>query len=136
MGKKLLPSFTSETTATVNFLRHKDQSKNGEEGCVYFNDGSIQKIEHADGDTIAKFVSTKGDNVAENVHHLDLYMDLKFLENNVTLVDSPGLNGVAAGHAEITKEQIQKSSASIFMFNAKQPGSRTNFEVLADLRKR
>ena len=136
MGKKLLPSFTSETTATVNFLRHKDQSKNGEEGCVYFNDGSIQKIEHADGDTIAKFVSTKGDNVAENVHHLDLYMDSKFLENNVTLVDSPGLNGVAAGHAEITKEQIQKSSASIFMFNAKQPGSRTNFEVLADLSKR
>lgn len=136
MGKKLLPSFTSETTATINFLRHKDQSKNGEEGCVYFNDGSTQRIEHADGDTIAKFVSTKGDNVAENVHHIDLYMDSKFLENNVTLVDSPGLNGVAAGHAEITKEQIQKSSASIFMFNAKQPGSKTNFEVLADLSKR
>ena len=63
-------------------------------------------------------------------------MDSKFLENNVTLVDSPGLNGVAAGHAEITKEQIQKSSASIFMFNAKQPGSKTDFEVLADLSKR
>lgn len=34
MGKKLLPSFTSETTATINFLRHKDCAKNGEEGCV------------------------------------------------------------------------------------------------------
>lgn len=136
MGKKLLPSFTSETTATINFLRHKDRAKHGEEGCVHFNDGSIQEIAHADSDTIAKFVSTKGDRVAETVHHLDLYMDSKFLENNVTLVDSPGLNGVAAGHAEITKEQIQKSSASIFMFNAKQPGSKTDFEVLADLSKR
>lgn len=136
MGKKLLPSFTSETTATINFLRHKDRAKHDEEGCVHFNDGSIQEIAHADSNTIAKFVSTKGDRVAETVHHLDLYMDSKFLENNVTLVDSPGLNGVAAGHAEITKEQIQKSSASIFMFNAKQPGSKTDFEVLADLSKR
>lgn len=136
MGKKLLPSYTSETTATINFLRHKNCSENGEEGCVYFTDGSKKDIAHADDATITRYVSTKGDNVAETVHHLDLYMDSKFLEDNVTLVDSPGLNGVASGHAEITKEQIQKSSASIFMFNAKQPGKKTDFEVLAELSKR
>lgn len=136
MGKKLLPSFTSETTATINFLRHKKCSKNGEEGCVYFTDGSTKEIAHADDATIAKYVSTKGEDVAETVHHLDLFMNSKFLENNVTLVDSPGLNGIASGHAEITKEQIQKSSASIFMFSARQPGSKTDFEVLADLSKR
>ena len=135
MGKKLLPSFTSETTATINFLRHKDCAKNGEEGCVYFSDGSSKSIPVADEETISKYVSTRGENVAETVHHLDLYKESKFLENNVTLVDSPGLNGVASGHAEMTKDQIRKSSASIFMFSARQPGSKTDFEVLAELSK-
>ena len=133
MGKKLLPSFTSETTATINFLRHKSCAKNGEEGCVYYKEGEPQILPIADAKTIAKFVSTRGDDVVNKVDHLDLFKDSKFLEDNVTLVDSPGLNGVASGHAEITKEQIQKSSACIFMFSARQPGSKTDFQVLAEL---
>ena len=36
MGEKILPSFTDETTATVNFLRNKEKSENGEEGRVFF----------------------------------------------------------------------------------------------------
>lgn len=102
---------------------------------MYFSDGSSKSIPVADEETISKYVSTRGENVAETVHHLDLYKESKFLENNVTLVDSPGLNGVASGHAEMTKDQIRKSSASIFMFSARQPGSKTDFEVLAELSK-
>ena len=50
-------------------------------------------------------------------------------------MDSPGLNGIADGHREITEEQIQKSSASIFVFNANQPGSNSDFEFLKNLQK-
>ena len=137
MGEKLLPSFSRETTATINFLRHKDKAENGAEGCVYYNDGTEKKLDKADRDTIEKYVCTRStEDVATNISHFDLFLDNKFLKDNVTLVDTPGLNGIKEGHEEITKKQIEKSSASIFLFNANQPGSKTDFEALQMLRKR
>ena len=135
MGERLLPSFSSETTATINYLRHKEKAENGEAGHVYYEDGTRSIIEKADLKTIEKYVSTNGDNVASRVKYVELFLDNKLLENNVTLVDSPGLGGVAQGHAERTEDQIRKSSAGIFVFNAEQPGKETDFQVLDDLHK-
>lgn len=136
MGERILPSFTNETTATVNFLRHKSVAKDGACGEVVYNDGTSEKIYSTDLETVSKYVCTNSKvDVAKNVDHLDLYLDSKFLEGNVTLVDTPGLNGIAEGHKEITMQQIERSSAGIFMFNANKPGSRSDFEFLSELRK-
>ncbi len=136
MGERILPSFTNETTATVNFLRHSEKAENGEAGRVYYYDGRQVPLENATLETIDQFVSTKGDDVAQKVQHLDLYLDSDFLKDGVTLVDSPGLNGVADGHREITEAQILRSHASIFVFNSDHPGSKTDFEFLYDLQKK
>lgn len=138
MGEKILPSFSNETTATINFLRHKDRAANGECGVVVYKDGREEKLNNADIETISRYVSTASSDVkvAQCVDHLDLYLDSRFLEDNVTLVDTPGLNGIAEGHREITQEQIKRSSAGIFLFNANQPGSRSDFEFLSEFRKR
>lgn len=136
MHKKILPSETSETTATVNFLRHTQKSPSGEKGKVYYNDGKIVDIDNTDLDTITKYVSTKGEDVASKISHLDLFLESDFLKDNVTLVDSPGLNGVAEGHREITEQQILKSHASIFMFSSDRPGSKTDFEFIRNLQQK
>lgn len=136
MGNKILPSFTNETTATVNFLRHKSKSENGEEGRVFFTNNTQEIIKDASLETIMKYVSTKGEDVAKRVDHLDLYLESDFLKDGVTLVDSPGLNGVADGHREITEAQILKSHACIFLFNSDHPGSKTDFDFLYDLQKK
>ncbi len=132
MGERLLPSFIKETTATTNFLRHtKDGSC--ESGIVVYNDGSEKKINDLSVKELEKYVSTKGDNVAQNVSYVDLYLNSPFLEDNVTLVDCPGLNGVKKHHKDITMKQIDNSSACIFMFRGVQPGTETDFNVLRDL---
>lgn len=136
MHKKILPSETSETTATVNFLRHLQKSPSGEKGKVYYNDGRIVDLNDTDLDTITKYVSTKGEDVASQISHLDLFLESDFLKDNVTLVDSPGLNGVAEGHREITEQQILKSHASIFMFTSDRPGSKTDFEFIRNLQQK
>lgn len=136
MGERILPSFSNETTATVNFLRHIDKSVKGEAGRVFYNNGEKELLMDATLATIEKYVSTKGNDVAKKVSHLDLYLDSDFLKDGVTLVDSPGLNGVADGHREITEAQILKSHASIFLFNSDHPGSKTDFEFLHDLQSK
>lgn len=136
MRKRILPSFTSETTATVNFLRHSDKAVEGEKGKVFYNNGTQKVIEDANIETVQEYVSTKGNDVAKEVDHLDLYLDSDFLKDGVTLVDSPGLNGIADGHREITEAQILKSHASIFVFNSDHPGSKTDFEFLHELQSK
>ena len=137
MGERLLPSFSRETTATINFLRHKDQAKNGEAGLVYYADGNTKILPDANFETIKRYVCTDSpEKVAETISHLDLFLDNKFLKDNVTLVDTPGLNGLKEGHRELTERQIERSSASIFLFSAAQPGSKSDFEALSMLHKR
>lgn len=136
MKKRILPSFTNETTATVNFLRHKEKSRAGEAGTVYYKDGTTKNLDNDNLETIQKYVTTKGKEVVSTVEHLDLYLDSEFLKDGVTLVDSPGLNGIAEGHREITEQQILKSHASIFLFSCDHPGSKTDFEFLNELQKK
>ncbi|CAH1221739.1 dynamin family protein [Paenibacillus sp. JJ-223] len=136
MGEKYLPSFTNETTATVNFLRHKDVGPEGYGSAIYYKDANKQPhYSDASVQTIERFVSTSSDlHVADEIDRVELFLDSAFLNDGVMLVDSPGLNGVAEGHREITERQIEKSHACIFMFSADQPGKKTDFEFLTSLR--
>jgi GTPase SAR1 family protein len=136
MGNKYLPSTSSETTATVNFLKHRLQAQSGEGVRVYYKDGTEETYPEASFETIKQFVSTEGDDVAQKISRVDLYLDSRFLEDGVTLVDSPGLNGVAGGHKELTESQIEQSHAAIFMFSALQPGSKSDFEFLSHLKSK
>lgn len=140
MHKAVLPSFSTETTATVNFLRHKNQGKAGQAGVVYYRvpEGETKVLEKLSGETLAQVVSTRGNRegelkVAQAIDHVDLFLDSDFLKDGVMLVDSPGLNGIEEHHREITEAQIKQSHACIFLFGADRPGSKSDFEILRDL---
>ena len=132
MHQKVLPSFSREATATVNFLRSKEWAPNGEAGIVYYQDGTTKTLDRLDQETLKAYVSTEGE--TSGVEHVDLFFDNKFLKDGVMLVDSPGLNGVTSDLANITRKQIEESHASIFMFSADHPGSRSDFEALRELK--
>lgn len=137
MGEKYLPSFTSETTATINFLRSVNESPTKKPLIeICFKNGEKIQEDNVCIDNVEKYVSTKGDDIAHKVDYVNLYIDSPYLANGVTLVDSPGLNGLLEGHKEITEKQIDSSHASIFMFNARQPGSKSDFEILNRLKQR
>ena len=137
MGEKYLPSFTTETTATVNFLRSVNESPTGKSLIrVNYKGGDKEECDDVTLENIEKFVSTRGDNVAQKIESVEVFLDSPYLNDGVSLVDSPGLNGVLEGHEQITNDQIDRSHAAIFMFNAKQPGSKTDYEKLNHLLKR
>lgn len=141
MGDKFLPSFTSETTATINNLRHIGKSVTGWPGQVkYFDGRPCIDLETIEFEAVEKYLTTSQErsheNVAETIECVDLYLDSKFLEDGVVLVDSPGLNGVADKHRERTIQQINQSHASIFVFSAEQPGRKTDFELIKELKSK
>lgn len=137
MTEKYLPSFSTETTATINFLKSVKESPTGKELIkVNYKDGHNEECGEVTLENIQKFVSTKGDEVAKKVESVEIFLDSKYLNDGVSLVDSPGLNGILEGHADITNRQIDSSHAAIFLFNAHQPGSKSDFEILKNLTDR
>lgn len=137
LGEKILPSFTSETTATLNFIRHSSKAKNNEFANVHYNDKSIKKLEKFDIDILSEYCSTKSSiNVAKEVKCIDIYYDSKFLKNNITIVDTPGLNGIAEHHFEMTLSQIERANVCVYMFSADRPGSSSDFNFISKLKNK
>ncbi|MFG6425890.1 MAG: dynamin family protein [Muribaculaceae bacterium] len=136
MQEKYLDSFSSETTANINFLKSVKDSPTGKPMIkVNYKDGSVITSDDVNFDNIQKYVSTKGEDVAAKIDSVEIFLDSKFLNEGVTLIDSPGLNGLKALHADITKNQMKASHAAIFMFRATQPGSKSDFQTLLNLKK-
>lgn len=136
MRKNLLPSFSGETTATVNFLRHVSRAPEQVRGVVHYSDGTSETISQLDKKSIEAYVTTRGNDVAHRISKMDLYLDSDYLKDNITLVDSPGFNGTRDDLDSITKRQILESHASIFVFDGSQPGSKTEFELLNELKSK
>lgn len=67
MGEKLLPSYSGEATAAINFLRHKNKAQNGEAICVYNKDGSTKTFNTADESILREYVCTKAKNSVTNI---------------------------------------------------------------------
>lgn len=136
MREKYLDSFSSETTANINFLKSIKDSPSGQPMIkVNYKDGRCETSDDVSFENIQKYVSTKGDDVAAKIESVEIFLDSPFLNDGVDLVDSPGLNGVKELHADITKNQMKASHAAIFMFRATQPGSKSDFQTLIDLKK-
>ena len=136
MREKYLDSFSSETTANINFLKSVNDSPTGKPLIrVNYKDGKTETSDDVSFENIQKYVSTRGIDVATTIDSVEIFLDSPFLNDGVDLVDSPGLNGTQELHADITKSQMKASHAAIFMFRATQPGSKSDFQTLIDLKK-
>ncbi len=139
MHKQLLTMDTLECTATVNFLRYpkpeKDQSSDRVE--VHFTNG--KPLEKVPVEKLANYtsrLSTLGsEEVADLVDHVDVFVESRFLEDNVLLVDTPGTNTTTHNHIRITNEQIERSNAAIFLFAAGTQMTRSDREFLESVKE-
>lgn len=135
MGEKYLPSFTKETTATINELKSVEESPIGKPAIkVNYRDGHSIVSEDVSLANISKYVCTDGDDVINKVASVELFLDSPFLNDGVRLIDTPGLNGIAEGHKEVTYGKLGETHASIFMFCATAPGSKTDYDLLKDIK--
>ena len=139
MHKQLLTMDTLECTATVNFLRYpnpeKDQSPDRVE--VHFTNG--KPLEKVPVEKLADYtsrLSTLGsEEVADLVDHVDVFVESRFLKDNVLLVDTPGTNTTTHNHIRITNEQVERSNAAIFLFDAGTQMTRSDREFLESVKE-
>jgi GTPase Era involved in 16S rRNA processing len=139
LGKPIFAWDGNESTATIGFLRHNDIAGNQEyrdKAVVHFRDGqSPLIISHAELAEFTTRQSTMGsDAVAKTIEYVDVYADSPFVEDRVTIVDTPGVNTIHTDHMHITSAQIDRSNAAIYLFSTAQPGTRSQIDFLREVK--
>ena len=134
MHKQLLTMDVLECTATVNFLRYPKAEREQASGYVEVHFTDERPPEKVPVDKLADYTSRLSalgsDKVADSVHHVDAFVESRFLADNVLLVDTPGTNTTTHNHIRITNDQIDRSNAAIFLFGAETQMTRSDREFL------
>lgn len=111
IGKDLLKHATLETTATVTYIHNVDQDT---KISVNYSDGRV--VEYKDYSFIQDTTTTlSNEDVVNNIDYVDIYVKFSDVDDDFTIVDTPGLNGTADKHREKTIEEIKRSHACIYI---------------------
>ena len=116
IGKDLLKHATLETTAALTYIHNVKQDDGRINSCVItFADGSTQKLEKLQD--LAKYTTTQSEiDVVTEVKSVDIYIDFIDIDEELVIVDTPGLNGLADKHRDLTVEEIKQAHACIYLF--------------------
>lgn len=122
IGKDILKHGTQETTATITEIRNEKVENDRIVFDVVYNNGIIE--ENINIDKLKDYTTTFSSlySVAENMAKVIVKTHFLDYEGELSLIDTPGLNGIADKHREKTEEQIKNSHACIYLMSVRGLG--------------
>lgn len=117
IGKDILSHATIETTATITYLVNvKATDKRCNTCIINFRDN--HSISLNDLSELSKYTTTQSSiHVSNDILNVTIYFHFLDTDKDLIIVDTPGLNGVADNHRELTIEEIQYAHACIYLFH-------------------
>lgn len=115
IGKDLLTHATKETTATITYIRNVHISDDRANTCIVkFVDGRTVKTGL---DSISEYTTTVSQkhDVAAAIESVEIFIHFIDVDKEIVIVDTPGLNGIADRHREMTIAQIKQAHACIYL---------------------
>lgn len=140
IGKDILPHGVKETTAAVTYIHNVPQNdRRLNKAVIHFREETIKDITLDVGENrnaLVDYVTTsdKKYRVVQDIVSVDIYVHFADIEDPIVLIDTPGMNGVAEGHKDITLHEIRHSHASICLFHLRGMG-KSDLEFIKELMK-
>ena len=140
IGRDVLPHGVNETTATLTYLHNvsKEDPKHNSI-VIHFADRkradetySIEESRHVLVDYAT--ASSEKCMVVKEIAALDIYVSFLGTNDPIVLIDTPGMNGMADGHRDVTLSEIKQSHASICLFHLRGMG-KTDLDFVNELVK-
>jgi small GTP-binding protein len=120
LGAPVLPTGITPTTAVLAHVTHGARAG----ATLVGEDGARQAIAAsalADWVTVeGQAQKAKGDAKGSTIHHVELTQPVGLLENQLTIVDTPGVNDINEQRAEITYGYLPRADAAVFLLDATQ----------------
>lgn len=117
IGKDILKRRVNETTAAVTYIHNVHHNDSRINTCeVEYNNG--KKIKLQDLSNLEEYTTVNDRiNVSESIKSVSIYVNFLNVENPIVITDTPGLNGIADRHREITLDEIKKAHACIYLLS-------------------
>ena len=134
IGRDLLP--TDVDIATSQVFRVSPAAR--EAYRLRFEDDSQQAITAADLPRYGSQVATDVDGVPrldQILRWIEVDVPTRFLPANVRILDTPGLGGLYAAHAEITHRFVPRADAVVFVLDSQAPIGAPEVEFMETLLK-
>ncbi len=122
LGAPVLPTGITPTTAVLAHVIHGARAG----ATLVGEDGARKTIAVgalADWLTVegaANQAGGQGGKTATTFHHVELTQPVALLENQLTIVDTPGVNDINEQRAEITYGYLPRADAAVFLLDATQ----------------
>jgi len=147
-----LIKYAKNPYAVVNFWNAKEWSKI-EEGAKSLKslEAFVKESRAHFGDTFTTLITPKGESASISVDELalytsakysdkkcnlvksvELYTDLKFVQDGVQIVDTPGLDDPVVQREEITLEYLSECDLMIHLMNAAQAATQKDVDFIID----
>ena len=120
IGRDILPTDVDVATSQVFNIRPSER----EAYRVRYEDGSVQEITAEDLPRYGSRATQEAGVVPaleEIVRWIEVDVPIRFLPKGVSILDTPGLGSLYAGHAEITHRFVPEADAVIFVLESGQP---------------
>lgn len=120
IGKDILLHSVNETTAALTYIRNVGKEDSRIDKIYVYLRGVEEPIikELDEGKNFLKeFTTTKSESydVINTIERVEIFKNFLQNDDSVVLVDTPGLNGTADGHREVTLSEIRSAHVSIFL---------------------
>ena len=113
-AETLLPVGITPTTAVLTLIRHGERAA----AQAVFEDGRRQTIDSA---KLADWLTVAGAQATnESLSHVDIEHPAPFLREQITVVDTPGVNDINEQRADITYGYVPRADAALFLLDATQ----------------
>lgn len=124
IGQDILPHSVNETTATVTYIKNVKATNPlcNKVLIEFFNNQEPLVIDiPQDTQGLTDYVTTmaKQLNVVQEVAAVTIHINFPYTDEPIEFVDTPGLNGVAEGHYERTRHEIQHAHMSIYLLSTR-----------------
>ena len=119
LGAPVLPTGITPTTAVLAHVTHGARA-----GVTLVGDDGARRT--IAGSALADWVTVEGQANQANkekgatFHHVELTQPVALLENQLTIVDTPGVNDINEQRAEITYGYLPRADAAVFLLDATQ----------------
>lgn len=124
IGKNILPVGITPTTATLNILRYGQEPY----ALIKYKDDTEKKESL---ENLSEYITTKGKET-QKISNVTIFYPLKFCQNGVEIIDSPGVNDIDEELVEITYNHIPRCDTAIFLLNSTQQLSASEREFFSE----
>ena len=121
IGKDILKHGAQETTATITEIKNENIGNKVVFDVLYTN-GTTEK--NISIDRLNEYTTTSSTvhSVAEKISKVIIKKHFLNYEGELSVIDTPGLNGIADKHREKTEDQIKNAHACIYLMSIRGLG--------------